>query len=1276
MKSYVSKYFKAFSLSEVIMTLGIMGLLAVTMLGLNNFQTQSHKIALTKLAQVDSALKSWGKAISNSNESGLGVNENIKNQNDLNNSLLEHFNSKITGISIDKNIATGDKITNTNEFILDNGVKLNAKYIIDPADPTKDKFCTDSTACAVLLASIETVSAGNKVTLQEEYALLSNGIKSTDSIYEGWKKSPISAVTIDGETKYYYCSQESCKVTGCNINNYQECTLAPEECQTGNCANVYTTEPQYAACVGNNQTGQVETWQIGTIISGSSTTIIDKCCITPLIFQEYDKNNNKICKCPPSESINLTDGYIYAEDANLCQFPCPKGTYAKYSITGGECIRCDEGKYCPQEATIETTQLICPKGYYCPPKGSRDDKNYCDISYRLDKDGKTILAGGLIEKIICSKGHYCPEEGLTEEILCPKGTYCPNEGMIEPIKCPAGTYSDVMGATDSSTCKPCPEGTYSDTAGSEFCIACLIGTFTPSLAENATIGATSCTGCPAGSYYDNKLGECKLCPAGTYQDKEGQLKCEPCPSGYYMDKEGATSCLLCPEGYEAPTEGSIECLFISSITCEDYGDPNLIYISTPEELAKIGNDPNYPLSGNYCQIKNIDMKNYTKFRPIGCTSTFTGKYDGNLYNISNLKIVEEKCVTGTGLFASVSGTIKRLGVIGSVTGNSYTGGIAGKLLHGNISNSYFTGEINGLTYVGGLVGSNHGGNINSSYTSGNINSRSYSGGLVGYNATGGKINNVYTNVTMPANFSGGLVGYSSTTSKITFAYTVSKSNKNNSFFGINTESSCEECYASTELYEEWDDNNNTEKIFSPNELKVSKGNKNLYSNWSESNWCFNCGNYPVLKNMPQNAPDWISCSKKCSCPEGAKGVYDDCECPIEASVYNPIYNICSSCPNYGTLYIFKLDKGACQNRTLKNLIKLSGNTELLNLMNQKGIPDRFFKVDKGEKGIYCEPSHAYAYDSQAETPTFDVSIYIVSRYGDIVAAIPNNSKLLPNNCYEVCDEENCSKYCGIEDLIDSDISSNISEGEIKINYCPYTVSSGYFRLVSPLVLDLLNDGLSFSPLENGIKFDLNADGEKEQIAWTRIQDKFDNAFLCIDKNNNGNIDNGSELFGNQSDEKTGFEELAKYDNNGDGKITEADESYSKLLLWVDFNKNGKVDYYRIVEKTIRSNGTDTNTTSHITYQEKEVCEPNGEKYPSDCQTDELKTLKEMKITELSTKYSTEVDKDGNIKTDIYGNTTGFVGQFKILIEEVIDGILTLVEKVQTMIDVFFVSLFN
>ena len=121
---------------------------------------------------------------------------------------------------------------------------------------------------------------------------------------------------------------------------------------------------------------------------------------------------------------------------------------------------------------------------------------------------------------------------------------------------------------------------------------------------------------------------------------------------------------------------------------------------------------------------------------------------------------------------------------------------------------------------------------------------------------------------------------------------------------------------------------------------------------------------------------------------------------------------------------------------------------------------------------------------------------------------------------------------------------------------------------SPIIIDVARDGYRLTSLENGVRFDLDADGVPEQVSWTR-QDS-DDALLAMDRNGNGTIDSGAELFGNatpaypEGDVTTpnGFEalkflELPDYGRNRpDATLDGRDVSFSRLLLWRDANHNG------------------------------------------------------------------------------------------------------------------------
>ncbi len=104
-----------------------------------------------------------------------------------------------------------------------------------------------------------------------------------------------------------------------------------------------------------------------------------------------------------------------------------------------------------------------------------------------------------------------------------------------------------------------------------------------------------------------------------------------------------------------------------------------------------------------------------------------------------------------------------------------------------------------------------------------------------------------------------------------------------------------------------------------------------------------------------------------------------------------------------------------------------------------------------------------------------------------------------------------------------------------------TAERGVVRLRDPLVLSY--PGASCELLAERIAFDLNADGQAEQIPALGEG----SGFLVFDRNGNGRADDGSELFGVAS--SNGFADLAKLDSDGNGWIDEADGTWSKLALW-------------------------------------------------------------------------------------------------------------------------------
>lgn len=130
---------------------------------------------------------------------------------------------------------------------------------------------------------------------------------------------------------------------------------------------------------------------------------------------------------------------------------------------------------------------------------------------------------------------------------------------------------------------------------------------------------------------------------------------------------------------------------------------------------------------------------------------------------------------------------------------------------------------------------------------------------------------------------------------------------------------------------------------------------------------------------------------------------------------------------------------------------------------------------------------------------------------------------------------------------------------------PEPTSPGGSNGGSPIIIDLDRDQFHLTGLEDPVVFDIDADGEPETLSWTAAGTL--DAFLVLDRDGNGSVDSGAELFGNYtplldgSTAANGYIPLAEFDlaavgGNDNGFIDPDDVVYQELRLWIDWNHDG------------------------------------------------------------------------------------------------------------------------
>ncbi|MCR4880609.1 MAG: hypothetical protein K6A44_01470 [bacterium] len=398
-------------------------------------------------------------------------------------------------------------------------------------------------------------------------------------------------------------------------------------------------------------------------------------------------------------------------------------------------------------------------------------------------------------------------------------------------------------------------------------------------------------------------------------------------------------------------------------------------------------------------------------------------------------------------------------------------------------------------------------------------------------------------------------------------------------------------------------------------------------------------------------------------------VYDStgkCACPPDIPYWNG--QECTPCKQWGTLYFARQGKNKPSCTLYNHMMgKAEGGCfdhDRVPSNDMKQAANALSAADKARtfNGVYA---YMVSYKNGVSTVegVFTARSWYHTFSEDISSADTKKTQQAGGTCAEVCGSNTeCVNTCNYmkgqittntmfnsciyavnnqyyaDNRASSDSRELCTGGQIVVvrnnQQCLYGVGGILRQTISPLVLDLKGDGFKYTSVEDGVVFDLNNDGVPEKTGWTAPQKEFDNAFLVLDKNKNGQVDNGGELFGDQNGSDNGFIELAKYDDNGDDVINKEDKIFNDLRLWVDFNKNAKVDY------------------------------------EADGSTKELKTLDEAGVTEISVNYELQKDSKGNILRDIYGNITGFLGSFKMMVQNAAG---KLVEVVRKMMDVFFVT---
>jgi len=270
----------------------------------------------------------------------------------------------------------------------------------------------------------------------------------------------------------------------------------------------------------------------------------------------------------------------------------------------------------------------------------------------------------------------------------------------------------------------------------------------------------------------------------------------------------------------------------------------------------------------------------------------------------------------------------------------------------------------------------------------------------------------------------------------------------------------------------------------------------------------------------------------------------------EGNVYNCSVTICVVVPHHA----MTAQESSPFGHAYLKIKDENGNTEKIG----------FYPNENGDWG---EPGQVNMNDTIHENdPTYEIKYRITSEELEKLKENIAKDAANPPNYTPLANDENCVSFArkqvvALGRYFPPTVSPTRAIYEIKKRSLFDQAKQIIRRIIwgDPLVLDLDGDGIETTGLNKGVYFDHDGNGFRELSGWVSADD----GLLVLDRNGDGVINNGGELFGDQTVLKNGrkaangFQALAELDENGDGQIDANDAAYSQLRVWQDKNNDGK-----------------------------------------------------------------------------------------------------------------------